>query len=127
MQGTIILPTDHVIQEFYTYSQNMQSLDFDVYECVRIAIDALHFAQKYPQSFESEVSLAYESRGVSHMSIADINTLNQMMRMLYERLYCAFCVFRLYDQTGRLTHPYFELHHGDVVVSSAPFDNNPTT
>lgn len=127
MQGAIILPTDSVISEFYTFSQKMQTLDFDVYECVRICMDALHYAQRYPMSFESDVSLSHESRQVHELSLSDLETLNRMMHLLYERLYCAFCAMRLYDHTGRLTHPYFELQHGDIIVSPVPFDNQPTT
>lgn len=125
--GAVILPTDHVIQEFFTHAQKMQMLDFDVHECVRIVMDALHFAQKYPQSFETEVSLSHETRGVHEMSMEDLETLNRMMYLLYERLYMAFCTLRLYDNRGQLTHPYFELNHGNVIVSPRPFDNQPTT
>jgi hypothetical protein len=127
MQGTIILPTDHVMQEFHNMAMRMQALDFDAYECVRIAMDSLIFAQKYPRSFETEVCLTYENRGVQDMSMDDIKILNGMMRLLYERLYCALCSMRLYDSTGRLTHQYFELNHGDIVVSDQAFDNQPTS
>lgn len=126
MTKPVILPTDDVISEFYRLSQEMQTLEFDLYECVRIVLDSLNYANRYPHSFEQEVMLSHENRAVESMTIDDVTVLNRMMRLLYDRIYTALCAMRLYDpQTGQLHYEHFEFDHGNIMVWTKPFVHPP--
>lgn len=113
--------------EVFRLSQNMQSLDFDIHECIRIVLDSLMFAQNYPHSFEREVMLSHETRGVESMSTEDIHVLNRMLRVLYDRVYQGLCAMRLYDATGRCRYEHFSTDHGNIVVWVKPIETPPTS
>jgi hypothetical protein len=122
---TLILPTDGLLQELHNYASNMQVLEFDMYELVRLAIDALTFAVNYPHSFESEVAMGFENRPVVALSMEDCHVLNDMMRQLYECLFRSFCALGLYDSSGVLHHRFFDFYHGDIIVSTQPITMQP--
>jgi hypothetical protein len=108
-------------------SQQMQSLEFDIDECIRAVLDALTYAQNYPRSFDTDVVLLHEQHNVHALSTHDVQILNSMMRLLYDRVYQALCSMHMYDLNGRCYYEHFTTDHGNILLWTEPFVQPPST
>lgn len=111
-----ILPTDQLVKHLLGYAQAMNSHDYDIDEIIRICLDALEDATRYPHSFETQVRLP--SLELSGYDENDFFIVNEMLRYTYDCLYRAICATRLYDTNGTLTCNCFTIYADDVVLFS---------
>ena len=111
-----VLPTDQIVRQLLGYAQAMVSHDYDIDEMVRICLEALDNANKYPHSFESEVMLPPQPE--TGYCENDYMIIHQMLRLLYDTLHRAISAVRLYDTNGTLTCPCFFIYQDDVALFS---------
>lgn len=109
----IMLPTNNVLNEFHQLACQIDMLDYDLDELIRLVLDALSQPDWFPQSFEEFVKLEEQH---CLYTPDQYQQFNQLLWVLYERLYTAMVGAGLYFH-GPLQYPYFCCYRGDVIVS----------
>ena len=94
----------------------MNSHDYDIDELIRICLEGLDNANRYPYSFENEVRLPPQPE--TGYCENDYMIIHEMLKLAYETLYRAIVATRLYDTNGNLTCPCFFIYQDDVVLFS---------
>jgi hypothetical protein len=118
----VLLPTSGLVRDFHRGAVAIDMLDYDLDEHIRIALDALMYPDWYPNSFDQFVSIdAGDCR--PHYSPDRVAQFNELLAMLYHRLYMALTNTGLYS-SGALQHTYFCVYDHDIVVSDEPITGN---
>lgn len=109
----VLLPTNQVVDEFHQLACQIDMLDYDMDELIRLTIEALRYPDHYPGSFDAMIALDPQHCAYTP---EQYQQFNQILRLLYDRMYTAICAAGLYD-CGVLQQPNFCIYRGDVLLT----------
>lgn len=109
----IILPTNNVLNEFHQLACQIDMLDYDLDELIRLVIDALHQPDWYPNSFHEFVKLEEQHCMYNE---GEHEHFNLLLWILYDQIHSAFVSTGMYFHGG-LQYTYFCTYRGDLIIS----------
>lgn len=115
----VLIPADSVVRYAYSIMHPMINKDYDIYDMVSQILTALNVQSAYPQSVNR---LLYDTSKMSQNSKHDFELYNKAITHMYHKIALALNSIGLYDEQGRLTHPYFHMVNYDIIVASAAIE-----